>query len=104
MYPFLDEATGGNIGGMIGAAAKALSVADSGTKIIPGHGPWGSKADLQKYHDMLTAIRDQVAALKHSGASEQETAAKKPTAEFDAFWSKGFVNGDVFTGLVYRTL
>src|SRR6202161_2921239 len=105
MYPFIDEATGGAIGGMIHASEKALAVADSSTKIIPGHGPLGSKADLQKYRDMLSAIRDKVAAVKASGASEQEAIAQKPTAEFDPTWSKGFfVNGEVFTGLVYRTL
>ncbi|MGA2218346.1 MAG: MBL fold metallo-hydrolase [Terracidiphilus sp.] len=105
MYPFFDEATGGVIGGMIRASEKALSVADSNTKIIPGHGPMGSKADLQKFHDMLSAVRDKVAAIKASGASEQEAISRKPTAEFDPVWSKGFfVNGDVFTGLVYRTI
>jgi cyclase len=105
MYPFIDEATGGAIGGMIHASEKALAVADSSTKIIPGHGPMGSRADLQKYRDMLSSIRDKVAALRASGASEQEAVAKKPTADFDPIWSKGFfVNGDVFTGLVYRTL
>ena len=105
MYPFIDEATGGAIGGMIHASEKALSVADESTKIIPGHGQLGSKADLQKYRDMLSAIRDKVATLKTSGASEQEAIAKKPTMDFDPVWSKGFfVDGDVFTGLVYRTL
>lgn len=105
MYPFFDEATGGVIGGMIRASEKALLVADSNTKIIPGHGPMGSKADLQKFHDMLSAVRDKVAAIKASGASEQEAIARKPTVDFDPIWSKGFfVNGDVFTGLVYRTL
>ena len=105
MYPFFDEATGGIIGGMIQASGKALAVADNNTKIVPGHGPLGSKADLQKYHDMLSAIRDKVAAIKASGASEQEAIARKPTADFDPVWSKGFfVNGDIFTGLVYRTI
>jgi glyoxylase-like metal-dependent hydrolase (beta-lactamase superfamily II) len=104
MYPFIDEATGGTIGGMIGAAAKGLAVADNSTKIIPGHGPLGSKVDLQKSHDMLSAIRDKVAAIKTAGANEQEAVAKKPTAEFDSAWAKGMLNGDVFTGIVYRTL
>jgi cyclase len=103
-YPFIDEATGGRIGGMIDAAQKGLSVADNQTKIIPGHGPLGNKADLQRCHDMLSAIRDKVAALKASGASEQEAIAKKPTADFDASWGKGMFNGDVFTGIVYRTV
>jgi cyclase len=103
-YPFIDEATGGRIGGMIDAAQKGLSIADNQTKIIPGHGPLGNKADLQRCHDMLSAIRDKVAALKASGASEQEAIAKKPTADFDASWGKGMFNGDVFTGIVYRTV
>lgn len=104
IYPFIDEGTGGSIGGMIRAAEKALSVANSDTKIIPGHGPLGTKADFLKYHDMLAAIRDKVAALKASGASEQEAIAKKPTSEFDATLAKGFMDADTFTGIVYRTL
>jgi cyclase len=104
MYPFIDESTGGKIDGMIQGAQVGLSIAGEGTKIIPGHGPLGTKADLQKYHDVLSAIRDKVAAMKASGASEQETVAKKPTAEFDAVWGKGFMNPDAFAGLVYRTL
>jgi cyclase len=104
IYPFIDEGTGGTIGGMIRASEKALAVAGSDTKIIPGHGPLGSKADFQKYRDMLAAIRDKVSALKASGASEEEAIAKKPTAEFDAVLAKGFMNADTFTGIVYRTL
>jgi cyclase len=103
-YPFIDEATGGRIGGMIQASEKALAVSDNDTKIIPGHGPLGTKADLQKYRDMLAAVRDKVAALKAAGATEQEAIAKKPTADFDAAWGKGMFGGDVFTGIVYRTV
>jgi hypothetical protein len=53
---------------------------------------------------MLSSVRDKVAALKASGASEQEAIAKKPTADFDAAWGKGMLGGDAFTGIVYRTL
>ena len=104
IYPFIDEATGGVIGGMIHASEKALALSESDTKIIPGHGPLGTKADLEKYRDMLSTVRDKVAALKAAGASEAEAVAKKPTSEFDSFWGKGAFGGDVFTGLVYRTL
>jgi glyoxylase-like metal-dependent hydrolase (beta-lactamase superfamily II) len=104
VYPFIDEGTGGTIGGMILAVEKALSVAGADTKIIPGHGPLAAKSDLQQYHDMLSTVRDKVATLKNAGASEQEAVAKKPTAEFDATKSASFVNPDLFTGIVYRTL
>jgi glyoxylase-like metal-dependent hydrolase (beta-lactamase superfamily II) len=89
---------------MIEGAEKALGVADNDTKIIPGHGPLGSKSDLEKYRDMLKASRDKVAALKAAGASEQEVIAKKPLGATDPAWGMGFVNGDVFTGIIYRTL
>jgi glyoxylase-like metal-dependent hydrolase (beta-lactamase superfamily II) len=103
-YPFIDEGTGGSIGGMIRAAEVVLAVADSNTKIIPGHGPLGTKADFQKFHDALAAIRDRVAKLKAAGASEQEAVAKKPTAEFDARMGVGMMSPDQFAGIVYRTL
>jgi glyoxylase-like metal-dependent hydrolase (beta-lactamase superfamily II) len=103
-YPVIDEGSGGSIGGMIRAAEIVLAVAGSDTKIIPGHGPLGTKAEYQSFHDMLATVRDKVAALKASGASEQEAIAKKPTANLDAVWGKGFIKPDVFTGVVYRTL
>jgi hypothetical protein len=89
---------------MIHGAETGLAIAGASTKIIPGHGPLGTKPDLQKYRDVLAAVRDKVAAIKNAGATEQETIAKKPTADLDAVWGKGFMNGDAFTGLVYRTL
>lgn len=103
-YPFLDESSVGNIGGMIEASEKALALAGPKTKIIPGHGPLGDKAQLRAYRDMLSTVRDRVAKLKAGGAAEQEAVAKKPTADLDTTWAKGFITGDVFTGLVYRTL
>lgn len=103
-YPFIDESSGGNINGVIQASQKALALADKDTKIIPGHGPLGTKAELQRYHDMLSAVRDRVAAIKATGASEAETVARNPTSAFDADWGKGSMSPAVFTGIVYRTL
>jgi glyoxylase-like metal-dependent hydrolase (beta-lactamase superfamily II) len=102
-YPFIDEGTGGSIGGTIDAAQKSLGLAGDSTKIIPGHGPLGNKTDLKSYLDMLSTVREKVAALKKSGASEQEVLAKKPTADLDAQWAHGG-SPDMFVGIVYRTV
>ena len=102
-YPFIDEGSGGSIGGTISAAQKSLALAGDKTKIIPGHGPLGGKTDLKAYIDMLSTVRDKVAALKKSGASEQEVIAKKPTADLDSAWSHGG-SPDMFIGIVYRTV
>ena len=103
-YPFIDASTRGNINGMVGAAVRALQMADDRTKIVPGHGPVGDRAALQKYRTMLTTIRDRVRAQKTKGAALEQVQAAKPTAEFDADWGKGRMAGDDFVALVYNTL
>ncbi len=102
-YPFIDEGTGGSIGGTIAAAKKSLALAGDKTKVIPGHGPLGDKTALKKYTDMLSSVRDKVAALKQTGATEQEVLARKPTADLDADWANGG-SPDMFVGIVYRTV
>jgi cyclase len=103
-YPFFDASTGGNIDGMIAGAARGITLADADTKIVPGHGPVGGKAELTKSHDMLVTVRERVQKLKAGGKSLQDAVAAKPTADLDATWAKGMVNGDFFTTLVYTTL
>jgi len=74
-YPFIDVSSGGSIQGIIAAAARVLDIADGNTKIIPGHGPVSSKADLQEYHDLLVRIRDGVAADIAEGKTLDEVRA-----------------------------
>jgi glyoxylase-like metal-dependent hydrolase (beta-lactamase superfamily II) len=104
IYPVIDASTGGKINGMILAADTILSLADNTTKIVPGHGPLGNKADLTKYRDMLVVCRDRVQKLKLAGKSAGEIAASKPFADLDATWGKGFFNGDVFAQMVSSAL
>ncbi len=101
MYPFIDYSTGGNINGMIAAAAQNLALATDTTMLIPGHGPVGNKAQLVEFHDMLIAVRDKVATLKKQGLSLEATQAAKPTAPFDDKFGKGFLKPDLFVMLVY---
>jgi cyclase len=103
-YPFIDSETGGKIGGMIAAADKILPLADNNTKIVPGHGPLGNKADLTKSRDMLVVARDRVQKLKDAGKSADEITASKPFADLDSTWGKGMLNSDVFVQVVYSTL
>ncbi len=104
MYPFIDAGTGGKINGMIAAADKALALADTNTKIIPGHGALGTKADLTQFRDMLVTVRDRVQKLKSAGKSAQEAAATKPLADLDATWAKGMLGSDLFVQVAYLTL
>jgi glyoxylase-like metal-dependent hydrolase (beta-lactamase superfamily II) len=102
-YPFIDYSTGGSLDGMIKAAETNLAMVTDKTIVVPGHGPVGGKAEMIEYRDILTTVRDRVAALKREGKSLDEVvAAAKPTAAYDAKWGKGFVSGEFFTKLVYK--
>ena len=103
-YPYIDGSTGGRIAGMIAGADRLLGLADSDTKVVPGHGPLGTKAELAKYRDMLSRAADQVRKLKASGKSVEDAIAAKPFADLEADWGKGRLNGDAFVKVVYLTL
>ncbi len=103
-YPFIDTGDGGRVDGVIAAADQVLATSGEKTRIIPGHGPLATRADLQAYRDTLATLRDRIAKLKAEGKSRDEVVAAKPTADHDAKWGTGFMKGDVFTGLVYDSL
>jgi cyclase len=103
-YPLVDAGSGGKLNGMIAAADKGLSLANNDTKIVPGHGPLGNKADLTKFRDMLVTARDRVQKLKSSGKTAEEAAATKPFADLDADWAKGLLTADLFVQVIYLTL
>ena len=103
-YPFIDTSSGGRIDGVIAAAERVLGGIGEKTRLIPGHGPVGTKADLQAYRDGLKTLRDRIAKLKAEGKTRDQAIAAKPTADYDAKWGTGFMKGDTFTGLVYDSL
>jgi len=103
IYPFIDYSTGGSIDGSIRAADANLAMVTNKTVIIPGHGgPISNRIELQAFRDMLVAIRDNVAALKHQGRSLSEIIAAKPTAAYDAAWGQYVIGPALFTRLVYE--
>src|SRR5882762_5841072 len=103
-FPYIDGSTGGRVDGVIEATDRLLSLADADTKIVPGHGPLGTTADLAKYRDMVSTAADRVRKLKASGKSVEEVTAAKPFADLEADWGKGRLNGDTFVKVVYLTL
>ncbi len=104
MYPFIDVGSGGSIDGMIAAADKVLAMIDDATKIIPGHGSLSNKAELHAYRDMLATARDRIHALISEGKSQEEVVAAKPTSDLDAEWGGGFMQPDVWVGIVYASM
>jgi cyclase len=104
MYPFIDAASGGTVEGVIAAVDRVLSMATERTKIIPGHGPLATRADLAAYRAMLATIFPRIRDAARAGKSLDEVLAARPTAEFDAAWGKGFLEPKRFVEMIYKGL
>jgi len=102
-YPLVDVGSGGRFEGFIAAADRTLSLCDDATKIIPGHGPVMTKADLKGWRDMLVTVRDRLNKLIAQKKTLDQIKAAKPTADFDAKWGQGMINGDVLIEMAYQT-
>lgn len=98
-YPFIDVESGGSIHGMIAVHELGLSLANDGTKVIPGHGPLATRAQLQDAHDKLVSVRDAVQTRIDKGMSDEEIMADKPLDDLDLGWG-GFLSAEQFLTLV----
>jgi cyclase len=104
VFPYIDLDQGGTVNGFIAAQKKIIALADDDTIILPGHGPAGSRADLQAAVDMLENAEDLVAALVAEGMSADEVVAANPLADYHDEWNWGFITTERMTRTLYRSL
>jgi cyclase len=101
-FPFIDLDSGGSIDGLIAAVNRGLEFAGANTKIIPGHGPMATRADLVAYRDMLVDVRGKVAAGIAAGQTLAQIQATKPAERYGM--PDGFIKPDQFVEAVYNSL
>ena len=103
-YPNIDFVYGGSIDGMIRGTDDLLNFVKDDTKIVPGHGPAGTKAMMRDYRTMLAEARGRIAKLKAAGKTEEEVVVLKPTADYDAKFGVNERATGNFLRVVYRSL
>ena len=104
LYPFIDTSSGGTIDGVVAAADRVLGIVGESTRIIPGHGPVASKADLRAYREMVATVGTRVREAVNAGRTLDEVIASRPTAEFDERFGKGFLPPNRFVEMMYRNV
>lgn len=102
-FPFVDLESGGSVQGLIDDVAKALTLVPADAKVIPGHGPLSTRADLERFHAMLVASTDVVRRRMHAGESLEKIQAEGLPAEL-APWSKGFVDTKTWIMTIHDSL
>lgn len=103
MFPFIDLDGGGSVDGFIAGQQHMIEMSDADTKIIPGHGPLASRADLQAAVDMLIDSQARVKALVDAGNSLDEVLAANPLSVYQS-WNWDFITTERMTETIYRSL
>ncbi|MFL6292016.1 MAG: MBL fold metallo-hydrolase [Thermoanaerobaculia bacterium] len=102
-FPFIDLESGGSLAGLTENVEKVLAQLPDDVKVIPGHGPLSTKADLQGYLAMLkdtTAhVRQRIDAGKDLKAIQAEGLPEKWKE-----WGSGFIKTEDWIALVHGSL
>ena len=102
MLPFIDLDSGGSIDGAIVAAETGMVLANEETRIIPGHGPIASRADLARYRNMLVELRSRVGQGIAAGRTLEQIQAERHA---DGYGRPGaFISPEAMIETIYRSL
>ena len=102
-FPFVDLGSGGDVAGLHKVIEAALEKIPADAKIIPGHGALASKADLEKYRDMLV---ETITLVKKAHADGKSLADVKATGMPEKYkeWGTGFINASRWLEFAYNSL
>ncbi|HET8697447.1 MAG TPA: MBL fold metallo-hydrolase [Gammaproteobacteria bacterium] len=110
-YPRFDPERGGSVAGILDGLNRILEIAipgenqTGGTAIVPGHGRISDETDVANYRDMVTIVRDRVAALIAAGKTLEQVQAARPSSDYDGIYAGlGGVTAQEFVAALYREL
>jgi glyoxylase-like metal-dependent hydrolase (beta-lactamase superfamily II) len=115
-YPMIDLAKGGSINGEIDALNRLIELMvpradeEGGTYVVPGHGRICDRNAVTNYRDMVTIVRDRIAAGIKKGMTLAQVEAAKPTLDYDGIYGSDSAAGSsawttqMFIEAVYKSL
>lgn len=88
-FPFVDVQAGGSVDGLLANLRAVLDMLPTDTKVIPGHGPLGSIAELGQAADV---IAESQAVIRKAVADGTLEALKRDGFGRWAGWGEGFIS------------
>ncbi len=102
-FPFVDLGSGGDVAGLLKNIEAALKMIPDDAKIIPGHGALATKADLEKFRDMLVETASLVKKAIAEGKSVADVKATGLPEKYKE-WGSGFINASRWLEISYNSL
>ena len=99
-FPFVDTGSGGSVSGMIAGVAKVLDMLPPDVKVIPGHGPVSTPADVRKFLTMLRDTRGLVSDAVKQGKTSLQMKESHLLKNYESLGT-GFIKTDAWIDLLY---
>lgn len=101
-FPFVDIDSGGSVQGLINNIGSLIQKVPADAKLIPGHGPVATHADLKNYHAIVTESAKIVTDAMKAGKSLEEIQKAGLPEKFKEAGS-GFIKTDAWIATVHRS-
>ncbi|MFT4863113.1 MAG: cyclase [Pseudohongiellaceae bacterium] len=101
-FPFVDLASGGTVQGYINNLEKAMAWIEEDTRVIPGHGPLASKADLLAFYNVVKDSTTDIRVMKSQRMTLEEIVAQGLDARYES-WGSGFINEQRWIETVFNS-
>ncbi|MCH8020242.1 MBL fold metallo-hydrolase [candidate division KSB1 bacterium] len=102
MFPYVDLNSGGTVQGFMANTKKTLEEIPENVKIIAGHGPLASKADLQENYRMLQETVALVTQKMKDGKSLDDIKKEGLQEEWKS-WSWNFITEERWIEKIYNS-
>lgn len=101
-FPFVDVSSGGNAVNLVRTLDHLIAVTNPETKVIPGHGPVGTQADLIAWRDMIAGSVELIRARHAGGDTLEAVLADNPLKPNEK--PNAFINADAFARAIWASL
>lgn len=100
-FPYVDVPGGGSVTGFVSNLMRVHAMINDETQVIPGHGPLGNRADIERAVEVITKTRTIV--LDHlANGTVDELKAEGFGAEYES-WGRGFIGQDRWIDIVIES-
>lgn len=101
-FPFVDIDSGGSVQGIINNIGSLLQKIPADAKLIPGHGPLATHADLKNYHSIIVESSKIVTDAMKAGKSLEEIQKAGFPEKFKEAGS-GFIKTEAWIATIHRS-
>jgi glyoxylase-like metal-dependent hydrolase (beta-lactamase superfamily II) len=101
-FPFVDVSSGGNALNLIRTLDQLIALTNPDTKVIPGHGPVGTQADLIAWRTMIAQSVELIRARRAAGDTLEAVLADNPLKPNEK--PNAFIKADAFARAIWASL